>query len=204
MLQNMVSSSYSYASRDNVTHQGNDDRWKHYGFLGKPKETPYSSIHLHVDALSNDVMQHEMILVELRRNMSLLAECHDAVARVVDTMWRFHLECASTMAHEDEEQDGAGIGDYVVDMDTENTIVQIVTDAFHMLSMELHRKQNLVQQIIESTKDELLGMKEDETEFAVGKTEGVQRLGVTSEGEGNDDTYGGTRGLQVAQQDLET
>jgi len=190
------------ASSDYVTNQGNDDRWKHYGFLGKPKETPYSSIHLHVDdiqlALSNDIMQHEKMLVELRRHTSLFAECHDAVGRVVDTMWRFHLECGSAMAHEDEEQDGAGISDYFVDMDTENTIVQIVTDVFHMLSMELHRKQNLVPQIIESTKDELLGMKEEETEFVTGKTEGVQWLGMTPEGEGNDDAYGGTRGLQVA------
>lgn len=169
-------------------HRQNDDRWKYCGFLGKPKEMPYSSVHLHtIDiqlALSNDLMQHEKMLVELRKHMAQLAECHDTVDRVVDTLWHFHLGCCSSVVQEDEEQDEAGVDDDV-DKDAENHILQIVTDVFHMLSIELYRKQKLVPLIIESTKDELLGIKEDETDF-------MSRSDKRVEGGNN------THGLQTA------
>jgi hypothetical protein len=166
------------------------DKWKNCGFLGKPKETPYSSVHLHIDdiqlALSNDLMQHEKMLLELRRQMSQLAECQEAVGRIVENLWQFHLECCSGVEDDvdEKEQDGAA-------HDMENDIVQGVTEVFHMLSMELHRKQKIVPMIIESTKDDLLGIKEDET-----ADEGVP----TSVGEdGSDDAnWKGSGGLQAA------
>lgn len=155
---------------DSNFHRQNDDRWKYCGFLGKPKEMPYSSVHLHTSdiqlALSDDVIQHEKMLVELRKHMSQLAECHDGVGRVVDTLWQFHLDCCSSMVQKDKEQDEAGVDDGV-------DILQIVTDVFHMLSMELYRKQKIVPLIIGSTKDELLGIREDETDFMSRSDKGV-------------------------------
>jgi hypothetical protein len=192
--------------RDDVTNmhlKNGDHPWKYCGFLGKPKEVPYSTVHLHIDdiqlALSNDLMQHEKMLVELRKHISQLAECHDAVGRVVDTLWQFHLECCSVLeAQEDEPQDDAEICDDI-DNDLESNIMQGVTKVFHMLSMELHRKQGLVPLILESTKDELLGISADEAEFMVRNNIGVQGIEVSVGGDGSDDAYEkSTHGLRVA------
>ena len=102
-------------------------------------------------ALSNDLMQHEKMLGGVRSLMSNLAECHDALGRGVDTLWKFHLECT--------EGRGEELGNNEEDDDLES-IVQNVTNLFHMLSMELYRKQCLVPMIIDSTEDEILGVEE--------------------------------------------
>jgi hypothetical protein len=192
--------------RDDVTnmHLDNGDHlWKYCGFLGKPKEVPYSLVHLNIDdiqlALSNDLMQHEKMLVELRKHISQLSECHDALGRVVDTLWHFHLECCSVVeAQEDEPQDDADIGDDV-DKVLESNIVHAVTEVFHMLSMELLRKQRLVPLVLESTNDELLGIKEDEAELMVRNKNGVQGVEGYVGGDSNDAIYDkSTHGLRAA------
>jgi len=140
---------------------GNQDDWKYCGLLGKPKEIPYS-FHLRPNdvqlALSNDLKQHEKMLIALRSFISNLAECHDALGRVVDNLWKFHLECTT---EDEEEGEGQGQGDdgwMHNEDDGMESIVQNVTNVFQMLSMELYRKQSLVPLIIESTEDEILGV----------------------------------------------
>jgi hypothetical protein len=136
-------------------------------------------------------MQHEKMLLELRRHISQLAECQEAVGRIVENLWQFHLEYSSGVEGDmdEEEQDGAA-------NDMEYDIVQGVTEVFHMLSMELHRKQKIVPIIIESTKDDLLGIKEDETKLMSRTDNGVH----SSVGEdGSDDVNGSsTGGLRAA------
>ena len=140
-----------------------DDDWKHHGFLGKPKETPYSFHLLTSDvwmALSNDVMQHEKMLVGLRSLISNLAECHDALGRALDTLWKFHLDCSTVEREGEEEQDEEG--------DNMQHMVDCVTNVYQMLSMELYRKQCLVPLIIESTDDEILGIEKGKPVTDVG------------------------------------
>ena len=140
-----------------------DDSWKYCGFLGRAKESSYS-FHLYAEdiqlALTNDLTQHEKMLVGLRTLMSKIADCHDALGRVVDTLWKFH--CSECAANEDGIEDKEGPGwelvrdDATVSMEN---IVQVVTDVFHMLSMELYRKQGLVLLVIESAGgDGILGI----------------------------------------------
>ena len=134
----------SEITEDHVSEQEQDSEWKYNGFLGKPKELPYS-FHLHVAdvelALSHDLTQHEKMLAGVRSLMFNLAECHQSLGRVLDTLWKFHLEC--TAEHENEIMQKS---------------LNAVTDVFHLLSMELYRKQGLVPLIQESINDKILGI----------------------------------------------
>jgi len=130
-------------------YNGNEDDWKSYGH----QETSSQSFshHLRIDdiqlALSHDLEQHEKMLTGLRSLTSNMAECHDALGRIVDNLWQFHFEVENNegMMNKDERLEH---------------IVTCVTSLYQMLSMELYRKQNMIPMVIDSTKDEILGMNE--------------------------------------------
>jgi len=131
---------------DNDAYNGDD--WKSYGH----QETSSQSFshHLQIDdiqlALSHDLEQHEKMLTGLRSLMSNMAECHDALGRIVDNLWQFHFEVENNEGMNKDE--------------SLEHIVTCVTSLYQMLSMELYRKQNMVPMVIDSTKDEILGMNE--------------------------------------------
>ena len=85
----------------------------------------------------------------LRTLMSKIADCHDALGRVVDTLWKFH--CSECVANEDRIEDNKGFGWELVwddvNVSMEN-IVQVVMDLFCVLSVELYRRQGLVLLVI--------------------------------------------------------
>ena len=148
----------SHLKNDNVNPQDDDygrgeDDWKQHGLQGKLKETSYS-FHLHTSdvqlALNHDMTQHETMLAAIRTLMTNLSDCHEALSRVVDTLWKFHLNCAQDRIEEeeyDEEDDG----------DMQN-MVDNVTEVYQMFSSELYRKQILIPVLLESTQDEILGI----------------------------------------------
>ena len=147
----------SRLKNDNVNPQDDDygrgeDEWKQHGLQGKLKETSYS-FHLHTSdvqlALNHDMTQHEKMLAAIRTFMTNLSECHEALSRVVDTLWKFHLDCVQDRIEEDGEDDDDG--------DMQN-MVDNVTEVYQMLSSELYRKQMLIPLILESTQDEILGI----------------------------------------------
>ena len=129
------------------------DDWKSYSYREQSKDSSQLFPHIQVEdiqlALTHDLNQHEKMLAGLRSLMTSLAECHDALGRVVDTLWQFHLECS----HEECGDDNEG------NEDLEN-IVNGVTSTYQMLSIELYRKQNIVPMVIDSTKDDILGIDE--------------------------------------------
>jgi len=148
----------SHLKDDNINPQDDDfgrdeDEWQQHGLQGKLKETPYS-FHLHASdvqlALNHDMSQHEKMIAAIRTLMTNLSECHEALSRVVDTLWKFHLDCVQDRieGEEDEEDDG----------DMQNMVVDNVTEVYQMLSSELYRKQILIPLILESTQDEILGI----------------------------------------------
>ena len=100
------------------------------------------------------------MLVGLRTLMSKIADCHDALGMIVDTLWKFH--CSECVANEDRIEDNEGFGWELVRDDVNvsmENIVQVVMDVFHILSMELYRKQGLVLLVIESAGgDGILGI----------------------------------------------
>jgi hypothetical protein len=129
------------------------DDWKSYGYREKSKDSSQLFPHLRIEdiqlALTHDLDQHEKMLAGLRSLMSNLAECHDGLGRIVDTLWQFHLECSNEEYSDDKEGNE----------DLEN-IVNCVTSTYQMLSIELYRKQNVVPTVIDSTQDDILGIGE--------------------------------------------
>ena len=126
-----------------------DDGWKYHGLSGRPKEASYATVHLLPEdadlALSHDLEQHEKMLAGLRKLMSDLSDSIEAMGRALDTLLKFHLECEFDYDGEDGVE--------------AETIVQSVIDLFHMLSLELYRKQALlVPTIFDSTTDDMLGL----------------------------------------------
>ena len=160
----------SYLKNDNVNPQDDnygrgEDNWKQHGLQGKLKETPYS-FHLHTSdvqlALNHDMTQHEKMLSAIRTLMTNLSECHEGLSRVVDTLWKFHLDCVQDRIEEDDEEND-GIMQNMVDN---------VTEVYQMLSSELFRKQMLIPVILESTQDEILGI--EKGKITEGSRKGLQ------------------------------
>jgi len=161
----------SHLKDDNINPQdddfGRDEEWKQHGLQGKLKETPYS-FHLHMSdvqlALNHDMTQHEKMLAAIRTYMTNLSECHEALGRVVDTLWKFQLDCTQDIeedGEEDDEEDGGM-----------QNMVDNVTEVYQMLSSELYRKQMLIPQILESTQDEILGI--EKGKIVEGSRKGLQ------------------------------
>jgi len=158
---------------DNINPQDDDydrdeDEWKQHGLQSKLKETPYS-FHLHMSdvqlALSHDMTQHEKMLSAIRTFMTNLSECHEALSRVVDTLWKFHLDCVQDRIEEDGEDDEYNGGEM-------QNMVDNVTKVYQMLSSELYRKQLLIPLILESTQDEILGI--EKGKIIEGSRKGMQ------------------------------
>lgn len=161
-----------------------EEGWKHFGLLGKPKELPYS-FHLHTSdielTLHHDLKQHEKMLAGVRSLVSNLAECHEALGRQVDNLWKFHLDCITP---EEEEEEGGvvgigGMGGMTTVVVGEDNNMQVIVDStsevYRMLSMELYRKQGLVTSVLESTDDDILGIESE-------NRKGGDSLEQTSEG----------------------
>jgi hypothetical protein len=141
----------------------NEDDWKSYGHQEKSNQSSsqYFS-HLRIEdiqlALSHDLEQHEKMLTGLRSLMSNIAECHDALGRIVDTMWQYHLDCT-------EEEEGGDENEGKVELEN---IMNCVTSSYQMLSMELYKKQNIIPTVIDSTDDDILGIHEIGSGHGVG------------------------------------
>eukprot|EP00574_Skeletonema_japonicum_P007972 CAMPEP_0201740038 /NCGR_PEP_ID=MMETSP0593-20130828/46094_1 /ASSEMBLY_ACC=CAM_ASM_000672 /TAXON_ID=267983 /ORGANISM="Skeletonema japonicum, Strain CCMP2506" /LENGTH=511 /DNA_ID=CAMNT_0048234339 /DNA_START=502 /DNA_END=2037 /DNA_ORIENTATION=- len=171
---------------DDNDDDGND--WKSHGHQETSKGSSqyyFTHHHLHLQdvqlAFSHDLEQHEKMLIGLRSLMSNLAECHDALGRIVDGLWQFHFDVMVVGDDDDdtttkkEEEEGEEL--MVIDDDEGvlEYIVTCVTSSYQMLSMELYRKQNIVAVVIESTKDEILGMDE------LGSNKGHHGVGTKSQ-----------------------
>ena len=134
--------------------QNMTDNWNYFGFRGKIKALRYPAHMQRADvqlALEHDLEQHEKMIVSLRSLISELSECHESLGRLVDTIWKFHLDC-QTQGNE-IYYDGGDNSNENFDMDV---LVQNTTDLFRLLSTELYRKQCLIPLMIESINDGLL------------------------------------------------
>lgn len=121
--------------------------WKSYGLRGESKVSNYP-IHLHSTdiqlALDHDLGQHEKMIAALRSLISDLSECHESLGRLVDAIWKFHLECQYD-------------GDEIDEGEEMELLVQNTNDVYRVLSEELYRKQSLIPLVIESINDDVLG-----------------------------------------------
>ncbi|KAL7479179.1 hypothetical protein ACHAW6_004923 [Cyclotella cf. meneghiniana] len=156
------------------------DNWKYFGFRGKIKASGYPAHIQRADvqlALENDLEQHEKMIVSLRSLISELSECHDSLGRLVDTIWKFHLDCQTQGDHE-IFYDGGDNSNGHFDMDV---LVQNTTDLFRLLSTELYRKQCLIPFMIESVNDGLLGGESEGFDSDVFNNESAKSTVTTGE-----------------------
>jgi hypothetical protein len=117
VMQNYSSSNMVVVVSSSLTNNDNDDSWENYGYRQKqPRQTRlggavqwYNNHHdassssssqaaLQIQdvqlAISNDITQHEKMITGIRKLMSELADCHNALGRCLDNIWKFH--CSTT------------------------------------------------------------------------------------------------------------
>lgn len=175
VLQNYDMNMVSLSINDNE-----DESWKNYGSRKRRLGQGYNCHASHALqiqdiqlAFINDITQHEKMVLAVRKLMSELADCHNALGRCLDTIWKFHCSTMVVVgqqemimmeqAQQPEQQHMLAVenvnrweeeGDDDDDDGRDNSItniVQLVTDVYHMLSTEIYRKQALVLELIESS-----------------------------------------------------
>jgi hypothetical protein len=164
------------------------ESWKNYGSRKRRLGQGYNRHASHALqiqdiqlAFINDITQHEKMVLAVRKLMSELADCHNALGRCLDTIWKFHCSTMVVVvqqemimmeqAQQPEQQhmlavenvnsgdDEEGVVKWEEEGDDDDdggdsritNIVQLVTDVYHMLSTEIYRKQALVLELIESS-----------------------------------------------------
>ena len=102
-------------------------------------------------ALSHDLVQHEKMMEALRRLMANLSDCHDALMRILDDIMKHSLDCEECF----------GTMELPISFQKASSLSNLTADAMSMMSLELYRKQNIVQTIFDSSEDDLFKEKHD-------------------------------------------
>ena len=122
--------------------------WMYSGFHGsKTPRNHKEEVFLNVDdaelAFSHDLTRHEKIMAGVRASLSNLSLCQDSLGRKLDEALKHHLELAE-------------MSTTPVNSQSPQRTIEIMSQVFSMLAMELYRKQCLSQIVLESASDELL------------------------------------------------
>jgi len=127
--------------------------WKHH--YASPDLVSSTSLLLQkqdIDlALSHDLTQHEKMMEGLRSLFSNLSEIHEALSRILDEMMKHHLHVEEDYSEWYKESILSNKS-----FQKASSLVELMNELFHMMSMELYRKQCMVYLIIESADDKLL------------------------------------------------
>lgn len=129
--------------------------WKYQSYnqhLTSPSMQSESSL-LHKEdvelALSHDLLQHEKMMQALRNLFANLSEMQEALSRTLDEIMKHHLDQESQIVHYQLNSSVQPMKSYLESA----SLVNLTTELFGMLSMELFRKQNMVQWIVKSADD---------------------------------------------------
>jgi hypothetical protein len=175
---------YRQQQQSRQTRLGGAVQWytNHYHDVSSSSSSSSQAVLLIQDvqlAISNDITQHEKMVSGIRKLMSELADCHNALGRCLDNIWKYHCSLTTTTMvvqqemtmvgqqqhqqqvageniNSDDNEEGVVKWEEVEegDDDRDNNItdiVQLVTDVYHMLSNEIYRKQILILELIESS-----------------------------------------------------
>lgn len=104
-------------------------------------------------ALSHDLEQHEKMMVGLRSLFSKWSECHESLMRQTDVMMMHHFDCRKDDYHD--------VTFSTTSLENAASLTEVMTNMLKMLSLELYRKQSLVQMILETANDNLVIQDED-------------------------------------------
>lgn len=103
-------------------------------------------------ALSHDLIQHEKMMEALRRLLANLSDCHEALMRILDEIMKHSLEC----------EESFGTVEVPVSFQKASSLSNLMADAISMMSLELYRKQNIAQIILDSSEDDILKEKHND------------------------------------------
>ena len=105
-------------------------------------------------AQGHDLVQHEKMLAGLRRLLSALSEVQDALGRKLDELMEHHWECSDDAGIE-SAMDPQGLSAVSL-----QTLVDEASMVYNQLSLELCRKQGLVQELLDSVDDDMIAGEE--------------------------------------------
>ena len=105
-------------------------------------------------AIAHDLLQHEKMMECLRKLFADLSDCHEALSRSLDAVVKHHLTVSEELLlYEGNQEVGSlhvsGTLEKIMDL------MNLLDGTFRDLSMELYRKQTLVNIVFESVKDDL-------------------------------------------------
>ena len=118
-------------------------------------------------ALSHDLSQHEKMLEGLRSLFANLSEMHEALSRSLDEMMKHHLQEEERKMNYQQFYSSLSLTSYL----TSASLLDLMNDLFHMLSMELFRKQTMVHYILNSTDDRVLLSSQEEKSHSLDQVE---------------------------------
>lgn len=145
-----------------ITH--NHYNWKYqsnYQLLTSPSFDSTNTLLQKEDielALSHDLTQHEKMMEGLRSLFANLSEMHEALSRSLDEMMKHHLQEEERKMNYQQFYSSLSLTSYL----TSASLLDLMNDLFHMLSMELFRKQTMIHHILNSTNDMLLSSSQEE------------------------------------------
>jgi hypothetical protein len=109
-------------------------------------------------ALSHDLLQHEKMMEGLRTLFSNLSEMHEALSRTLDEMTKHHLDQQEQADYYHKYYSALSFTSYF----TSTSLVEVMNDLYHMLSLELYRKQCMTKSILNSADDRILLSSQEE------------------------------------------
>jgi hypothetical protein len=156
--------------QDNITiiqPFNNNSEWKNHAYNQNLISPQLQSTKMFLQkedvelALSHDLLQHEKMMKGLRNLFANLSEMHEALSRTLGEMMKHHLlqqeeQKYNYLHHLHQRNDFYLLETSIKSYFESTSLVDLITDLFHLLSLELYRKQTMVQLIIKSADDRLL------------------------------------------------
>ena len=106
-------------------------------------------------AFNHDLQQHEKMMEGLRSLFGSLSEMHESMSRTLDELMKHHLNQEEQILSRQEfykHYPALPMTSY----NNATSLVHLTTELFQMFSLELYRKQSLVQYVLDSADDRVL------------------------------------------------
>jgi len=135
-----------------LENRSQKNNWSEYGMTNIFEQQSYLNANDVQLSLSHDLVQHEKMMEALRRLMANMSDCHEALMRILDEIMKHDLECEETF----------GSMELPSSFQKASSLSNLMADALSMMSMELFRKQNIAQMILETSEDDLFKEKQND------------------------------------------
>ncbi len=155
---------------DTILHSNNNNEWKNHAHNQQLTTTSSNTLLSQEDvelAFTHDMQQHEKMMEGLRSLFANLSEMHESMSRALDEMFKHQLnqeeQILSTQEYS-KHYTWLSLTSY----HHASSLIHLTTELFHMFSLELYRKQSLVQFVLYSADDRVLLPGEEEKSYGQG------------------------------------